>query len=191
MLKTGLRGRNDEELALDPLMKNRAQLSENIRKWERGGGGGALTNLVEKRGYHGTDKKPEGLSSKGEISILIWSLIFSSHPGHFCLFISKIHKLLGEKKGILMVCTRKNDQRVHDISVLRGKMWEQGVVLPLTMPQYAVNMCMSVSEGAGKGRAAFLSLEPGYPLLCPRSMMRCPCICSFGKHMSSDPGDLR
>lgn len=38
---------------------------------EEGGGGGTLTNLVEKSSYHGTDKKPEGLSSKGEISILI------------------------------------------------------------------------------------------------------------------------
>lgn len=35
------------------------------------GVGGTLTNLVGKRSYHGTDKKPGGISSKGEISILI------------------------------------------------------------------------------------------------------------------------
>lgn len=28
---------------------------------------------------------------------------------------------------------------------------------------------VSVSEGVGRGRAAFLSLEPGNPLLCPRT----------------------
>lgn len=83
-LKFCRRSRNDGGLALDLLMKNRALLWENIRKW---GWGRTLTNLAGKRGYHGTDKKPEGLSSKGEIRILIWSLIFSSHSGHLCLFI--------------------------------------------------------------------------------------------------------
>lgn len=31
---------------------------------------GVVTNLVGKSSYYGTDKKPEGLSSKGEMSIM-------------------------------------------------------------------------------------------------------------------------
>lgn len=53
----------------------------------------------------------------------------------------------------------------------------------------AVYMRMSVSEGAGRGRAVFLSLELGYPLLWPHSVLRCPCVSAFGSVMSSNPGD--
>lgn len=141
LLKIGLRSRNDRGLALDLLKKNRAPLSENIRKWGSVGVGWALTNLVGERGYHGTDKKPEGLGSKGEISILIWSLIFSSRFVYLFLHRGR-YTLPEEKKGISTVGTWETIKGSVALVYWQKKKWERWVVLSLTMPQSELFICV-------------------------------------------------
>lgn len=143
--------------------------------------GGTLTNLVGGReAIMGLIRNQRGSVQRVKLVFSIWKLIFASHSGHLCLFVSQIYTAPWWEYGrFYTVVTRRDDQRVRGISASRENMWERWVVLPLTMPQCAVYKRMSMSEGAGRGRAAFLSLEPGYPLPCPRLRWHVPCICSL------------
>lgn len=119
-----LKSRNDRGLALDLWMKNRAPLSENIRKWPGGGG-----TLVGERGNHRTDKKHQR-GSLERVKLEFWYEVsfFSSHfLLHHCIYIPwRLY--------------RRHDQRVHGISA------QQWLVLPLTMPRCAVYMCLCLRE---------------------------------------------
>lgn len=73
----------------------------------------------------------------------------------------------GEHKSALTVGARRNDQRVcgikKNVAATRCFAVNNATVC-------AVCIWMLVSEWAGRGRAVFLSLERGYPLLCPHSV---------------------
>ena len=142
---------------------------------------GTLTNLVGgTEAIMGLIRNQRGSVQRVKLVFSIWKLIFASHSGHLCLFVSQIYTAPWWEYGrFYSVVTRRDDQRLCGISAPRENKPERWVVLLLTMPQCAVYKRMSMSEGAGRGRAAFLSLEPGYPLPCPRSRWHVPCICSL------------
>ena len=149
-------------------MKNRAPLSENIRKW---GWLRTWTHLAWERGYHGTDKKPEGLSSKGEISISIWS--FSHLTLGICVYLSSLRgRYVGSPERIVPFEDLVQGTRACGMLGFKVKKKEKGRSSDSALnnaTECVVCMCMSMSEGVGRGRALFLSLEPGYPLLCPHT----------------------
>lgn len=139
---------------------------------------GTRANLVGKSDYHGTDKKPEGLSSKGEISILIWRLIFlffeKSFDGHLCLFVLTFCFLKGRRADFW-----------HKLVWVK---WEKED-LPQTVPHCAVLTSTSVSNRGGGGLTIKEELS-SCPwnrdiLLCPRSTMSCPSV--YPQHVRKPP----
>ncbi len=161
LLKSGLSSRNDGGLALDPLMKNRAQFSENIRKWEWGGGGGLWLIWWTREAIMGLIRSQRG--SVQRVKLVFWYEVSFFHPtpGIFVyLFLRYIHSL-ERIRAIWWLVMRKMIKESVALVFCVEKMSEQWVVLSLTMPQCAVFTCMSMSEGVGRGKSRLPVLGTG------------------------------
>lgn len=135
-------------------MKTRTLPCENTRKW---GGGGRGLIWWGKATIMGLIRNQRGSVQREKLVFWYEGLFFcffeKSFDGHLCLFVLTFCFLKGRRADFW-----------HKLVWVK---WEKED-LPQTVPHCAVLTSTSVSNGSGggsyhKGRAVFLSLEPGYP----------------------------